>query len=137
MDSSSAECGKRFAAPKSAPTQYFKGYRPAAHESESADGISRDGLRARREAYCARRGESQCANMLLAVPFDRTRLKAMWSVKMRTLETPFAGIFGPKHDEESFDLLMLNFLPLHAGLTSTGKRAAAWRMMLNRSPSAP
>lgn len=93
-------------------------------------------LRARREAPDARRGELQCPNMLFAFPSDRVLLKAMWIVKMPTLETPPAGIFGPKHDEDPFDLLMLNFLPLHAGLTSTGKRAAAWRMMLNRSPSA-
>ena len=55
---------------------------------------------------------------------------------MPTLETPSAGIFDREHDDEFFDLLVLNFLALHALLTSTGKRAAAWQMMLNRSPSA-
>lgn len=74
--------------------------------------------------------------MLLAFPFDRVRLEAVWSVKMPTLETPSAGIFDREHDDEFFDLLVLNFLALHARLTSTGKRAAAWQMMLNRSPSA-
>jgi hypothetical protein len=49
-------------------------------------------------------------------------------------EPPFASIFVPQYDEGILSLLIRNLPPLHARLTSTGKRATAWQMIRNPSP---